>query len=71
MDAMKEFQAFIHRDSALLYLVNENWDLEDALAQTLSDRGINHDTKFVGQSNASTVNMTGIQMLESFNINRC
>ena len=31
IDAMKDFQGFIYRDSALFYLGGENWDLEDAL----------------------------------------
>ena len=71
MDAMKDFQNYITRDNALLCLGRENWDLEDALENLFRSLGINHDTKFGGQSNASTVNMTGMQMFESFDIDRC
>ena len=71
MDAMKDFQGFITRNNALLYLGVENWDLEDALETCLRALGINHDTKFVGQSDASAINMTGMQMLEHFDIGCC
>ena len=68
---MKDFLEFINRDSALWSLGKENWDLEDALENLFRSLGINHDTKFGGQSNASTVNMTGMQMFETFDIDRC
>ena len=71
MDAMKEFQDFIHRGNALRHLGNENWDLEAALERLLRFLGINYDTKFGGQSNVSAINMTGMQNLEHFDIDCC
>ena len=71
MEVMKDFQRFINRENALYFLGNENWDLEDALEASLRRRGINHNTKREDPINASTINMTGIQILESFDISRC
>ena len=68
---MKDFQDYINRDNALKALGNENWDLEDALEFSLSSWGINHNTKREDPINASTINMTGIQILECFDISQC
>ena len=67
---MKDFQNFICRDNALFNLGQENWNVEDALENLFRSLGINHDTKLGGQSNVSTTNMTGMQMVESFDIDR-
>ena len=57
---MKDFQAFIQRNDALMYLVNENWDLEDALATFLVRRGIDQGTKCGNRDNALSINMAGM-----------
>ena len=71
IDAMKDFQGFINRDNALLYLGGENWDLEDALENFLLQRGINHGTKCGNQRNALSINMTGMKMFVTSNPNSC